>query len=79
VTIDKSHDSQDTVDSADLGQAACPCGGKRFEMAVGFALRDEGEIRWVYIALRCAADRTLGVYAAWKFDYSPTAQLLEQV
>ena len=72
-------DSQDTVDSADLGQAACPCGGERFEIAVGFALRDDDEIRWVYIALRCTADGTLGVYADWKIDYSPTAQLFEQV
>jgi len=37
-------DSRDTVDSADLCQAACPCGGERFEMAVGFALRDDDEI-----------------------------------
>jgi hypothetical protein len=72
-------DSQDTAEGADLGQAACPCGGERFEVAVGFALRDDDEIRWVYIALRCIADGTLGVYADWKIDCSPTAQLLEQV
>ncbi|AQZ67216.1 hypothetical protein BKM31_42350 [[Actinomadura] parvosata subsp. kistnae] len=70
-------DSADYVDEADLGECACPCGGEEFAVAVGFALRGDGEVRWVSVGLRCLRDGSLGVYADWKIDYSPTAHLLE--
>ncbi|SPL94568.1 unnamed protein product [[Actinomadura] parvosata subsp. kistnae] len=44
---------------------------------MGFALRGDGEVRWVSVGLRCLRDGSLGVYADWKIDYSPTAHLLE--
>ncbi|MFI5896109.1 alpha/beta fold hydrolase [Actinoplanes sp. NPDC051513] len=34
------------------------------------------EVRWISIGLRCLTDGTLGVYADWKIDYTPTAHLL---
>lgn len=55
-------DSADSIEEADLGEAVCPCGGDRFEVAVGFALRPDGDVQWLYVALRCIADGTLGVY-----------------
>ncbi|MGR6912855.1 hypothetical protein ACU635_01195 [[Actinomadura] parvosata] len=70
-------DSADYVDEADLGECACPCGGEEFAVAVGFAFRGDGEVRWVSVGLRCLRDGSLGVYADWKIDYSPTAHLLE--
>lgn len=72
-------DSAEFVEDADLGEAACPCGGEIFNVAGGFALRVDGEVRWVYIGLRCVADGILGCCAEWKIDYSPTAHLLTQV
>jgi hypothetical protein len=70
-------DSEDTVEDAELEEAACPCGGETFNAAVGFALRDDGDVRWVHLGLRCTTDGTLGVYTDWKVDYSPTAHLFE--
>lgn len=40
-------DSEDFVEDADLGDAACPCGGEVFNVAAGFALHDDGDVRWV--------------------------------
>jgi hypothetical protein len=72
-------DSADTIADADLGQAVCPCGGERFEIAVGFALKPDDAVEWLYVALRCTADGTLGVYVDWGIDYAPSSQLLTQV
>ncbi|GAA4587425.1 hypothetical protein GCM10023194_36280 [Planotetraspora phitsanulokensis] len=70
-------DSAEYEDDADLGECACPCGGEEFGVAVGFAFRGDGEVRWVSVGLRCLKDGGLGVYADWKIDYGPTAHLLE--
>jgi hypothetical protein len=72
-------DSGDYLDDADLGAAACPCGHEQFDVAVGFSLRDDGEVRWLSIGLRCRSDGLLGVYADWKVDYTPSRQLLTAV
>ena len=71
----------DSADAAaeDLSEAACPCGGEVFNLAVGYAFfAGEEEIRWVYVGARCLTDGTLGVYTDWKIDYSPSTQLLTQ-
>ncbi|MEV6598673.1 hypothetical protein AB0M36_17710 [Actinoplanes sp. NPDC051346] len=67
------HWSEDEHDSC-----ACPCGGEEFAAAVGFALFDDGEVRWVSVGLRCLKDDTLGVYADTQIDYSPSRHLLGQ-
>jgi hypothetical protein len=72
-------DSADTAEVAVPEECACPCGGETFQVAVGFALRDDGDVRWVSVGLRCTTDGTLGVYADWKIDYSPTNALFEKV
>jgi hypothetical protein len=72
-------DSAEFADDADLGDAECPCGGDVFNVAVGFAFRDDGDVRWIYLGLRCTKDGTMGTYADWKIDYSPTSELLNRV
>jgi hypothetical protein len=72
-------DSADVAEEAEPGAAACPCGNETFEAAVGFSLTEAGEVRWVFVALRCQVDGTLGVYADWSVDYEPSTQLFEQV
>lgn len=72
-------DSADTAEEAQLDDAACPCGGESFNVAVGFAHTADGAIRWVYVALRCTSDGVLGVYTDWKIDYSPAAGLYDRV
>ncbi len=69
-------DSADHLQDADLGECACPCGGERFAVSVGFALRADNEVRWISVGLRCLTDGILGVYTDWKIDYAPTAHLL---
>jgi hypothetical protein len=72
-------DSAEIGNEADPDVAACPCGNETFEVAVGFAVRADGDVRWISIGLRCVRDGVLGVYTDWKIDYRPTAQLFDQV
>lgn len=69
-------DSAECLEDADLESAAYPCGHEEFDVAVGFALREDGEVRWVSVGLRCRKDGRLGVYVDWKVDYSPSRHLL---
>jgi hypothetical protein len=71
-------DSADASQDADLQPCECPCGGDNFAVAVGDAQRSDQEIRWISVGLRCLNDGTLGVYADWKIDYSPSSHLLSQ-
>lgn len=73
-TVTHIADSAEFADEADLAECACPCGGETFN--VGFALREDGDVRWISVGLRCVQDGTLGAYADWKIDYSPTSHLL---
>ncbi|MGV9414846.1 hypothetical protein ACWDOP_33515 [Nocardia sp. NPDC003693] len=69
-------DSADHWDEdGEWAECTCPCGGERFAVAVGFSVRDDGDIRWVSVGLRCLADGVLGVYVDWKIDYSPALDL----
>lgn len=72
-------DSDEYLDDADLSDAECPCGGDTFDVTVGFAMRENAEVRWIYVGLRCLTDGVLGCYADWKIDYEPSRHLLEQV
>lgn len=70
-------DSADYWEDAEPGDCACPCGGEVFHVAVGFALYADGEVRWISVGLRCVQDGTMGVYADWRINYSPTDHLLD--
>jgi hypothetical protein len=72
-------DSADYAGDASPTAVACPCGGTIFNVAVGFAMRDDGSVSWVYNGLRCVEDGTLGVYGEWRIDYEPSGHLLERV
>jgi hypothetical protein len=69
-------DSDEYAEEAELIECACPCKSEAFAVGVGFALREDGDVRWISVGLRCVHDGTLGVYADWKIDYSPTSHLL---
>lgn len=70
-------DSADVLEGADLLPCACPCGGESFEVAVGYQVPADGEVRWVSVVLRCTADGQTGVYGDWAVDYAPSRQLLD--
>jgi len=73
-------DSADYWKEAEPDECACPCGGEIMNLAVGFALYpDNGEVKWLYLGLRCTACGVLGCYADWKIAYEPSRQLLDLV
>jgi hypothetical protein len=45
-----------------------------FDVAAGFAVRDDGEVRWTSIGLWCVGDGILGVYAAEAGPQSPSPE-----
>jgi hypothetical protein len=72
-------DGADYWDEAEPGEAKCPCGQEAFELDVAFALRDDGDVRWITVGPRGIACGVLGAYVDWKIDYSPTDHLLTAV
>jgi hypothetical protein len=64
---------------AEVERAVCPCGGELFEVAAGFTERLDGELGWVYLALRCTTDDVLGLYGDWRITTHPTRKLLDLV
>lgn len=72
-------DSADLVDEVKPTNARCRCGGKSFNLAVGFALRGDVDVRWVYLGLPCTRDGVLGCCADWKIAYSPSSALFQLV
>ena len=71
-------DSAELWDHSDVGDAACPCGAKVFEIAVGYCLDPSGGVDWMLVGGRCVACSSIGVYADWSIDYEPSRGLLER-
>lgn len=76
-TMSFAADSGEHWEGSAPAPVLCPCGGKSFAAAIGFALRRDGDVRWISVGTRCLADGTLGAPADWKIDYSPSAHLIE--
>lgn len=74
-------DSEDYWDDAAPDQWTClECNatGNSCNIAIGFSLYPDGEIRWLYVGVRCSACGILGCFAGWKIAYSPSRHLLDQ-
>jgi len=72
-------DSEEVSEDASLKKVRCKCKKDVFELAVGFSLRDTGEIRWITVGARCVSCGMLGSYVDWKIDYAPTDHLYSLV
>lgn len=73
-------DTSEYLEDATLETLLCGCGSDMFNVAAGFAFReDSDEVRWIYLGRRCVNDGVLGCFAEWKIDYSPSAQLVDSV
>jgi hypothetical protein len=72
-------DSDEYWNDADPEHLVCPCGEDLFEIAVAFAHRRGGSIKWVSIGRRCVACGTLGCFADWKINYEPSDHLYGRV
>ena len=70
-------DSEVHWSDADTGDAACPCGKKVFEMAVGFCVQPDDNVDWIVVGGRCVTCDLIGVYADWGIDFTPSAALRE--
>lgn len=72
-------DSEDASEEASLQKVGCKCQKDVFDLAVGFSLRDTGEIKWITVGARCISCGVLGSYVDWKIDYAPTDHLYSMV
>lgn len=72
-------DSAESLGDAKLRPIKCRCGKAHFNTAIGFAHRDSGDVRWVYVGIRCTNDGTLGSCAEWGISYTPTSHLYATV
>jgi hypothetical protein len=69
-------DSEDTWANARPRWCKCPCGSDDFAVAVGFSLREGGDVRWVTVGNRCAKCGILGSFADWRVNYGPSDHLI---
>jgi len=72
-------DSEEASEEASLKKVRCKCKKDVFELAVGFSLRDTGEIKWITVGARCVSCGMLGSYVDWKINYAPTDHLYSMV
>lgn len=72
-------DSQEHAAEAKLKPWRCKCRSGEANIGVGFSLHDNGDVRWLYVGLRCRKCGTLGCIADWKVQYAPSAHLPDAV
>lgn len=72
-------ESDEMAGDAALVPVVCPCGGITYQVAAGFATRENGDPHWVYIGLRCTLDGTLGAPADWSIVRVPADRLFSTV
>ncbi len=70
-------DSEEYVAEAELKPWRCKCRSDQANIGVGFSLHDNGDVRWLYVGLRCRKCGTLGCIADWKVQYGPSGHLLD--
>jgi hypothetical protein len=53
------------------------CSSRDSNIGVGFSLYEpDGDVRWLYVGVRCADCGILGCYADWKVGYGPSNHLI---
>jgi hypothetical protein len=72
-------------DSAEHWDGASPivfrcieCASDRGNVGVAFSLYPEGDVRWLYVGVRCDNCGILGCFTGWKVAYSPSGHLISQ-
>lgn len=73
-------DSKEYWEDVELEKYKCiECKSTHANVGTGFTYREGGDIKWVYIGVRCAKCGILGSVADWKIDYGPTTELEKNV
>jgi hypothetical protein len=58
----------------------CACKSDKCNVGVGFSLREGGgDVRWIYVGVRCSSCGVLGCFVDWKINYGPSLHLLDLV
>lgn len=70
-------DSADSWRESRPRTRVCPCGEKQCNLAVGYSLRDNGDVRWVTVGSRCVACGMLGAYVDWGLSAAGNSVLTE--
>lgn len=55
----------------------CACRNRTFEVAVAYAVKSTGDIRWVYVGHRCEKCGTLGTAVDWRMNSGLTDEYLK--
>ena len=71
-------DSEEYWADAAPEPCVCRCEGDRFELGVGFSLRDSGEVKWIAVGQRCTRCGMLGSCVDWKISDGETEHLFEK-
>ena len=73
-------DSEEFWTNAEPEELICvECGSRQANIGVGFSLNDKGDVRWLYVGVRCVSCNVLGCFAGWKVAYSPSHHLIDRV
>ena len=73
-------DSEEFWTDAQPEEFVCvECDSRKANIGVGFSLYEEGDVRWLYVGVRCVSCGVLGCFASWKVAYSPSHYLIERV
>jgi hypothetical protein len=71
-------DSAESWDDARPRKWRCVCKSDKCNVVVGFALREGGgDVRWIYVGVRCLSCGVLGCLVDWSIDYGPSLHLLD--
>ena len=55
------------------------CKSTSANVGTGFIYRDNGDVKWVYIGVRCSKCGILGSVTDWSIDYSPTSEVEKNI
>lgn len=74
-------DGEEFLEEASLEAMECPVceKSKAHNVKVGFARRKNGDVKWVYVGVRCHQCGVLGSCLDWKIDYGPTDEMEKNI
>jgi hypothetical protein len=79
-TIKYLADSQENWNDIKPRKYKCvECKSTHANVGIGYAYRENGDIKWVYIGVRCSKCGILGSVTDWKIDFSPTKEIEENI
>ena len=73
-------DSDEIWEDCSPRPVRCPvCKERNYNTRVGFLRRENGDVKHVFIGVRCTGCGTLGCLTDWRIDYSPTDEMEQNI